>query len=152
MRVMRQGVQSSILWAWILGVNGGINLLEPTKLQGRLTMVKKITLIMAFITIFLAFNVTASDLKPIKYRCDDGRIFTITFIKAKGEQFSSKANLVFLNSKDIEVLENQMAGSGICYGNEKYDYTEHQGKVSLTDFAKPKKNNTVYETSCHEIK
>jgi membrane-bound inhibitor of C-type lysozyme len=107
-------------------------------------MVKKVLCIVLLLAVTSVSTVMAKGL--YRYKCDDGRIFTITFTE------KDEARLVFSNSKTVEILENQMAGSGICYGNDKYEYTEHQGKVTLSDFTKPKNGNSVYEKSCHEIK
>lgn len=104
------------------------------------------------ILVLSASGVFADTLKPYTFKCDDGRKFTITFVKEKGDEYPSKAKLVFSKRKTAEVLENQRSGSGISYGNAKYNYNEHQGDVSLTDYTKPKKGNTVYETPCHEVK
>lgn len=111
-------------------------------------------LLLAFVLVALSFTYesVANDLKPVKYKCEDGRIFTIKFVKQKGETIPTKANLVFSDSNKIEVLENQQSGSGICYMNGKYGYNEHHDEVSLTDFTKPIKNKMVYGTQCHEIK
>ncbi len=114
-------------------------------------MCKMFVSVIAAVAVFAAFSAAASDLKPVKYQCYDGRIFTITFVKAKGEDIPSKANLVFSSSKNVEILENQLMGSGIAYANEKYKYSEHHGDVSLTDFTRGKKGGKDYETSCHEI-
>lgn len=94
----------------------------------------------------------AEDGPQYKYKCDDGRIFTISFIKEKGESIPSKARLVFSKSKTTEILENTGGASGIHYGNEKYLFNEQRGNATLDDFTKPNKGNFVYNTPCREIK
>jgi membrane-bound inhibitor of C-type lysozyme len=109
-----------------------------------------------FICLFIfpaaASLVLAESFRPFQYRCGDGRIFTITFLKETGEDFPSKARLAFPEDKKTEILVNQLTGSGIRYANEKYEYREHQGDVWLTDFTRPGEGDHVYKTPCRQVK
>ena len=94
-------------------------------------------------------NGMADDIGPIKFKCDDGRAFTITYIKEKSEVAPMKAKLVFENNDAVEILKNDRMGSGISYSNEKYSYLEHQGVSQLIDYTKSKKGLKVM---CHQVK
>lgn len=107
-------------------------------------------IVLVFILLFAASIASAGPDQPYTYKCDDGRQFTITFVKAKGEQFPMKAHLIFKKSKTVEVLENQMGASGSTYANKKYEFNEHHDDVTLTDFTKKNKQGRYEEIPCHE--
>lgn len=94
-------------------------------------------------------NGMADDIGPIKFKCDDGRAFTITYIKEKSEVVPMKAQLVFENNNAVEILKNDRMGSGISYSNGKYSYHEHQGVSQLIDYSKSKNG---FEVMCHQVK
>jgi len=83
-------------------------------------------------------SAVAEDIGPYKFRCEDGRVFTITFIKKKGEATPMKARLVFLKSNTSELLTSDLTASGISYSNKNYTYREHQGVAYLIDNTKSK--------------
>ena len=91
----------------------------------------------------------AENIGPHKFKCEDGRIFTITFIKKKGEIAPEEARLVFEKSNSTEILINQRGASGCSYANGKYWYSEHKGDVSLLDMTSKRKD---YWMPCKKIK
>ena len=94
-------------------------------------------------------NTLAQNIGPHKFKCEDGRIFTITFIKKKGEIAPEEARLVFEKSNSTEILINQRGASGCSYANGKYWYSEHKGDVSLLDMTSKRKD---YWMPCKKIK
>ncbi len=109
-------------------------------------------LFISFIIGLWASPVFSAADKPFKYRCADGRKFTITFLKESGEAFPHKARLVFPEDKGAEILTTQRSGSGIRYANGTYEYREHQGKVWLVDFNRPGEGDHFYEIPCFQVK
>jgi membrane-bound inhibitor of C-type lysozyme len=73
----------------------------------------------------------------VRFRCEDGRKFTITFLTANDNQL---ARLVFAGSRQTITLKNQVMASGIFYAGDGWEYHEWQGKSTLVDMssAKPK--------------
>lgn len=90
----------------------------------------------------------AETIGPYKYKCEDGRIFTIIFIKQTGEIAPAEARLVFEKTNSTEILINQRGASGCSYANGNYWYSEHQGNISLLDMTKKRKD---YWMPCREI-
>lgn len=115
-------------------------------------MSNKFLAILLMIFIFLsASSVLAGDNKLFKYKCDDGKIFTIEFIQENNESRPSKARLIFSKSKAPQILEDQQGASGASYANGKYWFSDHHGEVYLTDLTKKVKGNSSNEIPCHEI-
>jgi hypothetical protein len=110
----------------------------------------KFKIVCSLLTVLFLFMgssyVLAESGKPLKFKCKDGRVFTIQF------QGTTTAKFKFSNSKKVEIFESDPVASGISYGNEKYNFREHRDDVTLTDYTKKGKNNMDYETPCRKIK
>ncbi len=92
-------------------------------------------------SLIIIASAAAEDLGPYKFRCEDGRVFTITFIKEKGEATPQTAHLVFQKTNATELLTIDLTASGISYSNKNYTYREHQGVSYLIDKTKSKPVN-----------
>jgi len=108
--------------------------------------------VVAIAIVLLSSLACAEDIGPFHYRCDDGRSFTITFVKAEGESTPMTARLTLIKSKDVIILTSQMGASGIHYANDRYAYDEWHGNVSFKDSSKKGKGKSAKEVSCHEVK
>ncbi len=108
--------------------------------------------VLAIAIVLLSSLAYAEDIGPFHYKCDDGRSFTITFVKAEGESSPMTARLALPKSKDVIVLTNKGGASGIHYANDRYAYDEWQGNVSFRDSSKKRKGKSVQKVSCHEAK
>jgi hypothetical protein len=77
----------------------------------------------------------------VRFSCEEGHEFTITFLPAHNNQF---ARLAFAGSKRTIKMKNQGMASSIAYAGGGWEYHEWQGKSTLVDArsAKPK------ETAC----
>ncbi|MDD3847557.1 MAG: MliC family protein [Syntrophorhabdaceae bacterium] len=108
--------------------------------------------VVAIAIMLLSSLAYAEDIGPFRYKCDDGRSFTITFVKAEGESSPMTARLALPKSKDVVILTNQGGASGIHYANDRYTYDEWHGNVSFRDSSKKVKGKTTQGVSCHEVK
>jgi len=108
--------------------------------------------ILGIAVVLLSSLAHAEDIGPFHYKCDDGRSFTITFVKAEGESSPMTARLALPKSKDVIILTNKGGASGIHYANDRYAYDEWHGNVSFRDISKKGKGKSAQGVSCHEVK
>jgi len=110
-------------------------------------------LIVIGITILLLSSLAyTEDIGPFHYKCDDGRSFSITFVKAEGESSPMTARLTLPKNKDVIILTNKGGASGIHYANDRYVYDEWHGNVSFKDSSKKRKGKSAQGVSCDEVK
>lgn len=108
-------------------------------------------IVVAIAIVLLSSLAYGEDIGPFHYKCDDGRSFTITFVKAEGETSPMTARLALPESKDVIILTNTGGASGIHYANDRYAYDEWHGNVSFKDSSKKGKGKSAQGVSCHEV-
>ncbi|MDD5586027.1 MAG: SEL1-like repeat protein [Alphaproteobacteria bacterium] len=81
---------------------------------------------------------------PAEFKCKNGQRFTITFVDKK-----ELAYLALPNSTSFEVLHNAKLGTGIGYDNERFDFEQHEGRVTFDAPESPKHKGGA--TVCREL-
>jgi hypothetical protein len=78
----------------------------------------------------------------LKYKCDDGTVFTYV-------EDGDTVRLMFAKSNTVEVLEDNHPPTGMAFSNENYDYQDRYGDIYITDHTKHDKKNSKYAYSMY---